>query len=160
MCRITAPIWAPFRNLIDKQEYFSPTDSHCGAEKMMYLADPEGDIYTCWNFVAMEDMRIGRVGHRKRKIRLQFLTFTMEFQERAENAGVYEMPLCIRMRRRLRSLCLQGNRESFRSVLRRDKKRSFVTRQQKYAGIYFTGKKEKELTKSLKELVVKYSQEN
>ena len=48
-------------SLIDKKNYLEPRASRCNAENRMYLIDPEGLIYTCWDFVAMKDLAVGQV---------------------------------------------------------------------------------------------------
>ena len=48
-------------SLVDRKNYLEPRASRCSAENRMYLIDPEGVIYTCWDFVAMKDMSVGQV---------------------------------------------------------------------------------------------------
>ena len=60
------------RNLIDSKRYYKPHISHCGAETNMYLVDPKGDIYTWWDFVAIEGMTVGRINMEKRKFAFNF----------------------------------------------------------------------------------------
>lgn len=78
------------RKLIDKQEYFRPVDSHCGAEKMMYLIDPEGSIYTCWDFAAVENMRVGRVDMENDKFAYNFTLLQWNLR------NVLKMPECMK----------------------------------------------------------------
>ena len=78
------------RHLIEKPESFSPSDSHCGAEKMMYLIDPEGWIYTCWDFVAREDQRVGRVDLEKEKFAFNFSLLKWNYR------NVLNMPKCMK----------------------------------------------------------------
>ena len=78
------------RDLIKTQTYFSPSDSHCGAEKMMYLIDPEGAIYTCWDCVARENMRVGRVDTEKGKFAFNFSLLQWNFR------NVLNMPKCMK----------------------------------------------------------------
>jgi len=60
------------QSLIDNKEYFKPRSNHCGAEANMYLVDPEGNIYSCWDFVAIEGMTVGRINMEKRKFAFNF----------------------------------------------------------------------------------------
>jgi uncharacterized protein len=60
------------QELIDKKEYYNAAPYHCGAESNMYLVDPEGNIFTCWDFVAMEEMTVGRINMEKRKFAFKF----------------------------------------------------------------------------------------
>lgn len=50
-----------FKYLFKKQGYFTPSSSFCGAENGMYVIDPNGLIFSCWNLVAKEDNAIGYV---------------------------------------------------------------------------------------------------
>lgn len=78
------------RKQIESQEYFRASDSHCGSEKMMYLVDPRGSVYTCWDFVAMEDFRVGRIDMEKGKFAFNFSLLTWNFR------NVLQMPECKR----------------------------------------------------------------
>ena len=49
------------KKLLEKKEYFKPSASYCGAENGMYVIDPDGLIFSCWEFVAKEDKAIGWV---------------------------------------------------------------------------------------------------
>jgi len=65
-------VYGEIRNLIKSRKYFNPSDSFCGAESGMLLADPEGFLYTCWDFVAMDHMRVGRINTGKGKFAFNF----------------------------------------------------------------------------------------
>lgn len=145
------------RNLIDKQEYFKPSDSHCGAEQMMYLVDPEGAIYTCWDFVAMEDMRVGRVDMEKGKFAYNFSLLKWN------NRNVLKMPEC--MKCPYVFVCGGGcaaysYRETgdFFEPYCGEIKEMFRDSAIEVCREIFYNKKERELTKSLKDLVLSSSE--
>ncbi len=74
--------------LVDRKAYLEPRASHCSAENRMYLIDPEGLIYTCWDFVAMKDMAVGQVDVESQTMALKLST--LKWRERT----VENMPGC------------------------------------------------------------------
>ena len=60
------------QTIIDNKDYFKPRLAHCGAENNQYMVDPEGNIYSCWDFVAMEEMKVGSIDIDKRKYAFNF----------------------------------------------------------------------------------------
>ncbi len=146
------------RDLIEKQEYYKPTDSHCGAEKMMYLVDPEGSIYTCWDFVAMEDMRVGRVDVEKGKFAYNFSLLKWNFR------NVQNMPECMKCPYVFIcgggcAACSYRETGDFSDPYCGEIKEIFYDSATKVCREMFYSKKERELTKSLKDLALKYKQE-
>ena len=60
------------RSLIKNKGFFYPSDAFCGSESNMIMVDPEGSLYTCWDFVAMDQMRVGRINVEKGKFAFNF----------------------------------------------------------------------------------------
>ncbi len=146
------------RQLIDEQEYFRPSDSHCGAEKMMYLIDPEGDIYTCWYFVAMEHMRVGRVDMEKEKFAWNFSLLQWYFR------NVLKMPECMKcpyvfICRGGCASCSYSETGNISDPYCGEIKEIFCDSAIEVCREMFYTKKERELTKSLKNLVLTYPYE-
>ena len=54
-------IFKKMKEQLKKEEYFKPSASYCGAENGMYVIDPDGLIFSCWEFVAKEDKAVGCV---------------------------------------------------------------------------------------------------
>ncbi len=146
------------RNLIEKQEYLRPADSHCGAEKMMYLVDPEGAVYTCLDFVAMENMRVGRVDMDRGKFAFNFALLQWSFR------NVLKMPECMKCPYVFVcgggcAACAYRETGSISDLYCGEIKEIFRDAATEVCREMFYRKKEKELTKSLKDMVVKYSHE-
>ena len=146
------------RRLIDKQEYYRPSDSHCGAEKMMYLVDPEGAIYTCWDFVAMEDKRVGRIDMDKEKFAFNFSLLQWNFR------NVLKMPKCMKCPYVFIcgggcAACAYRETGNIADPYCGEVKEMFCDSAVEVCREAFYNKKERELTKSLKDLVLKYSNE-
>lgn len=74
--------------LLKKESYLKPMDSYCGAENMMYLVDNDGAVYTCWDFAAMDKMRVGRIDMEKEKFAFKFELLKWNFR------NVTQMPEC------------------------------------------------------------------
>ena len=143
------------RNLIDKQEYFKPSDCHCGAEKMMYLIDPEGAIYTCWDFVATEDMRVGRVDMEKEKFVFNFSLLQWNFR------NVLKMPKCMKCPYVFIcaggcAACAYKETGNVSDPYCGEIEELFRDSATEVCREMYYDKKERELTKSLKELLLKY----
>ena len=147
------------RDLIEKQEYFKPADSHCGAEKMMYLVDPEGAVYTCWDFVAMENMRVGRVDVEKGKFVFNFSLLQWNLR------NVLRMPKCMKCPYVFVcgggcAACAYRETGKISHPYCGETKEIFCESAAEVCREMFYRKKERELTKSLKDLVGKYPHEH
>lgn len=77
------------RSLIKDKEYYKTTDTACGAETNSLKIDPEGYIYTCTKLVAREDMRVGRVDVEKGKFAYTFDLLKWN------NRSVMNLPECM-----------------------------------------------------------------
>ncbi|MBR5338071.1 MAG: radical SAM protein [Lachnospiraceae bacterium] len=69
---IYSTVYGMIRSLIKNKEYFYPSDAFCGSESNMIMVDPEGSLYSCWDFVAMDQMRVGRINVEKGKFAFNF----------------------------------------------------------------------------------------
>ncbi len=58
--------------LFEKKHYLHASADYCGAEFGMYVIDPAGLIYSCWDFVAMENLAIGKVDRNLKKFLFGF----------------------------------------------------------------------------------------
>ncbi len=147
------------RNLTDRQEVFRPADSHCGAEKMMYLVDPEGAIYTCWDFAAMPEMRVGRVDTEKGKFAFGFSLLKWNLR----NVG--NMPACRKCPYVFLcgggcAACAYRETGNLSDPYCGEVKAVFRDAAAEVCREVFYRKKERELTKSLKEMILKYPRES
>lgn len=144
--------------LMEKKEYLMPVDSYCGAEKMMYLIDREGAVYTCWDFAAIDKMRVGSIDMEKEKFAFNFELLKWTFRNTAQ------MPECMRCpyvfvcgggcaakaymkTGDLRKPHCGGIREIFKDAAA------------VLCGEHFHQTGEREMTKSLKEAVSRYTPE-
>ena len=78
-----------FRQYIEDKEYFRTGDVACEAGTSNFLIGPEGHIYTCYKFVARDDMRVGRVDVDKGKFAFKFDLLKWK------NRRVANMPECM-----------------------------------------------------------------
>ena len=76
--------------LLDKRDYLIPSDIYCGAENMMYVVDREGAVYPCSEFVAIDEMRIGSINMEKEKFAFTFDLLKWNLRQ------VTRMPECIK----------------------------------------------------------------
>lgn len=86
------PIAAEINRLLEKKRYLTPMDSYCGAENMMYLVDRDGAVFTCWDFAAMDEMRVGRIDTEKEKFAFTFDLLKWTFRNVAQMPGCMKCP--------------------------------------------------------------------
>lgn len=53
-----------------KEDFFRASPVYCGAEQGMYIIDPDGIIYSCWDLLAKEELAIGAVDSGREKLAL------------------------------------------------------------------------------------------
>ncbi len=61
-----------FRHLMKMEDYPSFSVAYCGAEGGMAVIDPDGQIFSCWDAVAIEDEAVGFVDIETGSIRYDF----------------------------------------------------------------------------------------
>ena len=138
--------------LFKKEEYMRPVASYCGAESGMYVIDPEGTIFSCWDFVAMKDMAVGKVDVETGKYLFglplaQWRTRTVQLMPKCS-----ECPYCFACRGGCAGKAY-FEKGDYMTELCGESKKIFDDIASVAAGVRYEETKETELTKSLKEAV-------
>lgn len=153
-----APVMNKIKKLLEKQDYLTPVDSYCGAEKMMYLVDREGAVYTCWDFAAMDEMRVGRLDMEKEKFAFTFELLKWNFRNVAQMPDCMKCPYVFACRGGCAARAYSETGD-FTKPFCGDIKEVFCDSVSMLCGELFHKTGERELTKSLKEAVSKYTSE-
>ncbi len=144
--------------LLEKQSYLPAVDSYCGAENMMYLVDREGAVYTCWDFAAMDEMRVGRLDTDREKFAFTFDLLKWTFRNVAQMPECMKCPYVFVCRG---GCAAQAYREKgdLTKPYCGDAKEIFCNVISVLCEEHFSKTGEREMTKSLKEALLAYTPE-
>ena len=144
--------------LLEKRDYLKPSDVHCGAENMIYVVDREGALYTCPDLVATDEMRVGRINIDKEKFSYTFDLLKWNLRQ------VTRMPECMKCPYVFlcRGGCAAGAYRKTGDMTKQycgETKEIFCRTVPMICGEHFRKTGEREMTKSLKEVILRYTPE-